>query len=609
MAGFDNDVVYGVNVDFTGTKPVSGQINQDGELLIGAATAPYIRTGVITGTGGISITNGPGSINIDSQGTLSNLVFHTTSGQAQPSGSQINFANGANITFTGAGNTVTSKVSGTTDHAVQIGNSSGSLTSIAPAASGLVLTSNGVGSDPTWQAAASNSSLGNWTFYFTNNASSIATYYQLDQAPFVTASVNITKTPIPSGNTVIANFATDANIPNLSSITEGTITVQIYANQSAGTRQVQLYAELWDVNSSGVDVTKIGTTANGAVLTGAVTKYTLTFSLTPSYRMGTNSDRIDVRVYASGAVSGTDATVNINLVTGNNSYVNFTAPFWTPALVGSGGTGLANPTAHNLLIGNGVSTMTLLAPSATSGIPLISQGASADPAYGTAVVAGGGTGVTSIANTSALLCSGTTTTGAIQNVASVATGQVLTSAGTSTLPAWSATLPSAVQGNITSTGTITSGTWNGSYVQTTRPAFQATKNGNATNATGDGTTYTLSTMTSTFDQGSNFNTTSGTFTAPTTGIYCLGFTASYSNIGASHSAGVTSIVATSGTIELSRISPAACKTGGSFVELSGSALISMTSGNTATFTITVSGSTKTITINSGSNVVWGYQVC
>lgn len=61
----------------------------------------------------------------------------------------------------------------------------------------------------------------------------------------------------------------------------------------------------------------------------------------------------------------------------------------------NGGTGIASPTAHDILIGNGASAMTQLAPSATSGVPLVSQGASADPAYSTASAPGGGTGFSS----------------------------------------------------------------------------------------------------------------------------------------------------------------------------------------------------------------------
>jgi hypothetical protein len=123
---------------------------------------------------------------------------------------------------------------------------------------------------------------------------------------------------------------------------------------------------------------------------------------------------------------------------------------WTGILsVARGGTGLASITSHDLLIGNGTSAATLLAPSATSGVPLISQGASADPAYGTAVVAGGGTGVTS--NTAyAVLCGGTTSTNPVQSIAGVgASGQVLTSNGAGVLPTFQ---------NATGTGTVNSGT-------------------------------------------------------------------------------------------------------------------------------------------------------
>ncbi len=112
----------------------------------------------------------------------------------------------------------------------------------------------------------------------------------------------------------------------------------------------------------------------------------------------------------------------------------------SPLPVTSGGTGVSTLTAYSLLAAGTTSTSSIngIGPGSTSGIPLIAKGATSEPAFGTAVVAGGGTGVTTFANTSALLCSGTTATGNIQNVASVATGQVLISGGTSTLPSYSA---------------------------------------------------------------------------------------------------------------------------------------------------------------------------
>lgn len=105
-------------------------------------------------------------------------------------------------------------------------------------------------------------------------------------------------------------------------------------------------------------------------------------------------------------------------------------------------TGLTN---HNILVGSGTPTITNVAPSATSGIPLISQGSSSDPSFGTAVVAGGGTGDTSFTAYS-IICGGTTSTGALQNVSGVGTsGQILTSNGAATLPTWQSAPASGIQ--------------------------------------------------------------------------------------------------------------------------------------------------------------------
>lgn len=101
-------------------------------------------------------------------------------------------------------------------------------------------------------------------------------------------------------------------------------------------------------------------------------------------------------------------------------------------------------TNHYTLVGAASNGITNVAPSATSGIPLVSNGGSADPSYTTAVVAGGGTGNTTFTAYS-LIAAGTTATGTFQNVVGLGTaGQALLSAGAAALPAWSTpTYPSA----------------------------------------------------------------------------------------------------------------------------------------------------------------------
>lgn len=88
-------------------------------------------------------------------------------------------------------------------------------------------------------------------------------------------------------------------------------------------------------------------------------------------------------VYTSLTDSNIQTPPDTNWTTGND--------------VPAGGTGLSTLTAHNLLVGNGASPVTLLPPSAAAGISLVSKGASLDPAYDTVVIAGGGTGATTAA--------------------------------------------------------------------------------------------------------------------------------------------------------------------------------------------------------------------
>jgi hypothetical protein len=117
----------------------------------------------------------------------------------------------------------------------------------------------------------------------------------------------------------------------------------------------------------------------------------------------------------SGGAVGPDGSFNINTL-GTGSIT----------VVGNPGTNtlttqLTGLTNHNVLIGAGSATITPLAPSATSGVPLISQGAAADPAFGTAVVAGGGTGATSFTAHSILLGQGTS---AVTALGAATNGQI-----------------------------------------------------------------------------------------------------------------------------------------------------------------------------------------
>jgi len=153
-------------------------------------------------------------------------------------------------------------------------------------------------------------------------------------------------------------------------------------------------------------------------------------------------------------------------------------PIYGTVVVAGGGTGVT--TLTGVLTGNGTGAITAntvtqfgtviagasnalssVAPSVTIGVPLISQGAAANPIYGTVVVAGGGTGVTTMTTAFAPVCAGTTATGSLQ-VASTGistSGNVLTSTGASSLPTWQVPagggFASIVSRVFTSSGTYT----------------------------------------------------------------------------------------------------------------------------------------------------------
>jgi hypothetical protein len=120
-------------------------------------TGTQLLNTTATGTAGQVLTSqGAGLPPVYAAAPGTTLTFDADSGSAVPAANTINFLGSSNITSAAAGSTVSYRLSGTTNHAVQVGNGTGSLTSIAVGATGQVLT--GVtGSDPVWASPAASS--------------------------------------------------------------------------------------------------------------------------------------------------------------------------------------------------------------------------------------------------------------------------------------------------------------------------------------------------------------------------------------------------------------------------------------------------------------------
>lgn len=85
------------------------------------------------------------------------------------------------------------------------------------------------------------------------------------------------------------------------------------------------------------------------------------------------------------------------------------------------------------ILRRGASGWEIVAPSATVGLPIVSAGTGADPLYQALTVAGGGTGITTLAIGDLLQASSTT---ALARLAAVATGNVLISGGVGAVSSW-----------------------------------------------------------------------------------------------------------------------------------------------------------------------------
>lgn len=94
-------------------------------------------------------------------------------------------------------------------------------------------------------------------------------------------------------------------------------------------------------------------------------------------------------------------------------------------------TGLTN---NNVLVGAGTSTITKVPPSATAGIPLVSNGAAVDPSFSTALVPGGGTGLTSYTQGDLIYASAATTLVTLPK--NVTATRYLSNTGTNNNPNW-----------------------------------------------------------------------------------------------------------------------------------------------------------------------------
>ncbi len=326
----------------------------NGQIPIGAIGSDPVLANITSTGGTINVTNGPGTINIDLAGgsvgvdsfspdSGTDPVFPTAFGLVNDKGS-------GSITTVGSLNTITTQLTGLTNHALLVGAGTTTITKVGPTATaGQVLQSAGSSADPAFSTATYPSTTTINQILFSSSANVVGGISAVNNGTLI------------SGATGIPSFLANGTTGQVLTATTGS-------------------PPSWSA-ASGTLTTLTGDTGG---------------AISPSAG--------NITLAGSGSITtvGSGSTITTQL------------------------TGLTN---HNVLIGAGSSTITKVAPSATSGVPLISQGSSADPTFGTVVVAGGGTGATTL--TGVVLGNGTSAMTALTYTAPTTYTPVLSFGGAS----------------------------------------------------------------------------------------------------------------------------------------------------------------------------------
>lgn len=130
----------------------------------------------------------------------------------------------------------------------------------------------------------------------------------------------------------------------------------------------------------------------------------------------------------------------------------------------------------------------------------------------------------------------------------------------------------------------------GRVTQIRQPSFSASLDADQVNATGDGTAFTIPYDVEQYDQSSDF--AANTFTAPIAGKYRFNWTISVDDLLVGH----TKMEVTVGGQTVCRVNPYAIADSDGFCLLNGSVDLSLAASATVTMVVTITGSTKTVTV-------------
>jgi len=156
---------------------------------------------------------------------------------------------------------------------------------------------------------------------------------------------------------------------------------------------------------------------------------------------------------------------------------------------------------------------------------------------------------------------------------------------------------------------VTWGFPSGVITNAQQPAFSAQQTVNALNATGNGTIFTIIYDSILGQQGTNYNSATGVFTAPVTGYYQFNASILVSNLGAAHTLFEAFFTRNAGANHFGFVvNPFVTQSASGLCMYNIAALISLTAADTVAVRTFVSGGAQTVTVQGGP-VFSGVLVC
>ena len=138
-----------------GNSPfVATAAGTNGQILIAATGADPAFATLTSTNGSITFTPGANSLNLSTTNAAAETLTGNSGGAIAPVAGNINTLGTGSITIAGAGSTLTTQLTGLTNHAVLVGAGTATMTNIGPSATvGQILQSAGVSADPAYSTA------------------------------------------------------------------------------------------------------------------------------------------------------------------------------------------------------------------------------------------------------------------------------------------------------------------------------------------------------------------------------------------------------------------------------------------------------------------------